>query len=74
MDNKVEAWGREEEQGLKYLDIWQNLKRDPKGKLMIECSIYRKKAETDMYILPSSAHSKKLSLGDVGVIRGKFLR
>ncbi len=38
---------------------------------MIECSIYRKKAEADMYILPSSAHSKKLRLG---VIRGEYLR
>ena len=57
--------------GLEYLDIWQKLKRDPKGQLMIECSIYRKKGVSDMYVLPSSAHSKKLRLG---VIRGEFLK
>ena len=71
VDNIVEERGGAEEQGLEYLDIWQGLKRDPQGHIMIECSIYRKKAAADMYILPSSAHSKKLRLG---VIRGEYLR
>jgi hypothetical protein len=71
MDNIVEERGGSEEQGLEYLDIWQGLKRDPKGHIKIECSIYRKKAVADMYILPSSAHSKILRLG---VIRGEYLR
>ena len=44
---------------------------DPKGQVKIECSVYRKKAVAYIYILPSSAHSKKLRLG---VIRGEFLR
>ena len=69
--NRVETWDGTEEQGLEYLDIWQGLKRDPQGQVRIECSIYRKTASADMYILPSSAHSKKLRLG---VIRGEFLR
>jgi hypothetical protein len=38
---------------------------------MIECSIYRKKTEADMYVLPNSAHPKKLRLGVIG---GEFLR
>jgi hypothetical protein len=71
VDNIVEERGGAEEQGLEYLDIWQGLKRDPQGHIMIECSIYRKKAAADMYILPSSAHSRKLRLG---VIRGEYLR
>jgi hypothetical protein len=56
MDNIVEERSGAEGQGLEYLDIWQGLKRDPKGHIMIECSIYRKKAAADMYIIPSSAH------------------
>ena len=38
---------------------------------MTECSIYRKKSEADMYISPSSTHSKKRR---IRVIRGEFLR
>ena len=37
----------------------------------MECGIYRKKAAADMYILPSSAHSKKLKQG---ILKGEFLR
>ncbi len=59
MDNIVEERGGTEEQGLEYLDICQGLKRNPKGHIKIECSIYKKKTVTDTYILPSSAHSKK---------------
>jgi hypothetical protein len=61
----------EKDQGLAYLDLWQKLVRGTLGQIRIECGIYRKKAAADMYILPSSAHSKKLRLG---VIRGEYLR
>ncbi len=46
VDNIVEERGGTEEQGLEYLDIWQELKREPKGHIMIEFSIYRKKSES----------------------------
>jgi len=37
----------------------------------IKLEIYRKKAAADMYILPSSALSKKLKQG---ILKGEFLR
>jgi hypothetical protein len=40
------------------------------GQIRLECGIYRKKAAADMYILPSSAHSKKLKQG---ILKGEFL-
>ena len=57
--------------GLEYLDIWQGLRRDPKGQIMIECSIYRNKSAADVYILSSSTHSKKLRSG---VMLDEFIR
>ncbi len=56
-----------EEQGDEYLDVTQVLQ----GEIRIECSILRKNSAADMYIWPSSAHSKKFRLG---VVRGKFVR
>ena len=61
----------EKEQGLAYLDLWQKLVRGTLGQIRLECGIYRKKAAADMYILPSSAHSKKLRQG---ILKGEFLR
>jgi hypothetical protein len=61
----------EKEQGLAYLDLWQKLVRGTLGQIKLECGIYRKKAAADMYILPSSAHSKKLKQG---ILKGEFLR
>ena len=49
VDNIVEERGGAEEQGLEYLDIWQGLKRDPQGHIMIECSIYRKKTAYPLF-------------------------
>ena len=61
----------EKKQGLAYLDLWQKLVRGTLGQIKLECGIYRKKAAADMYILPSSAHSKKLRQG---IVKGEFLR
>ena len=61
----------EPQQGLAYLDLWQKLVRGTLGQIRLECGIYRKKAAADMYILPSSAHSKKLKQG---ILKGEFLR
>ena len=61
----------EKEQGLAYLDLWQKLVRGTLGQIRLECGIHRKKAAADMYILPSSAHSKKLRQG---ILKGEFLR
>ena len=54
-----------------YQDLWQKLVSGTLGQIKLECGIYRKKAAADMYILPSSAHSKKLKQG---ILKGEFLR
>jgi hypothetical protein len=71
VNKQTEKEQPEKEQGLAYLDLWQKLVRGTSGQIKLECGIYRKKAAADMYILPSSAHSKKLKQG---ILKGEFLR
>jgi len=71
VNKQTEKEQLEKEQGLAYLDLWQKLVRGTLGQIKLECGIYRKKAAADMYILPSSAHSKKLKQG---ILKGEFLR
>ena len=71
VNKQTEKEQPEKEQGLAYLDLWQKLVRGTLGQIKLECGIYRKKAAADMYILPSSAHSRKLKQG---ILKGEFLR
>ena len=53
------------------MQVYCFLSRGTLGQIKLDCGIYRKKAAADMYILPSSAHSKKIKQG---TLKGEFLR
>ena len=58
-------------QGVEFLDIYNDARWDEEGGIHIETGIFRKEAAADMYILESSAHPTSLKRG---MMKGECIR
>ena len=50
-------------QGVEFLDVWNDARWDKEGGIHVETGIFRKEVAADMYILESSAHPASLNYG-----------